>query len=67
MTPVHEQQQGDATKPPGQSGGCVQVQVLGCGTREQEDLGRLLVGELWGRDHGGVVVHFRLEVETHMQ
>lgn len=64
---MHEQQQGDATEPPGQSGGCVQVQVLGFRMREQEDLGRLLVGELWGRDHGGVVVHFRLEVETHMQ
>ena len=62
---MYEQHQGNAPQPPGQSGGCVQVQVCGFGTGEEEDLGGLLVGELRGRDHGGVAVDFRLAVEKH--
>lgn len=63
--PVYEHQKGEATQPPGQSGGRVPVQVLGRRTREQEDLGGLLVGELGGLDRGGVVVNFRLAVKRH--
>ena len=62
---MYEKEQGEATEPPGQSGGRVPVQVLGCGMRKQEDLGGLLVGELRGLDRGGVVVNFRLAVQTH--
>lgn len=67
LSPVYEHQQGEAAQPPGQSDGRVQVQVQACGTREQEDLGGLLVGELGGLDRGGVVVNFRLAVRRHIQ
>ncbi len=60
---MYKQQQGEATEPPGQSGGRVQVQVLCCRTREQENLGGLLVGELRGRYWGGVIVNLRLTAE----
>lgn len=65
LLPVNEQQQGEAPEPPGQSGGRVQVLLLGHRAREQEDLRGLLVGELGGLHRGGVVVNFRL-IEKNM-
>lgn len=47
---MYKEQQGEASQPPGQRGGRIEVQVLGCGMREEEDLGSLLVGELGGLD-----------------
>lgn len=66
LLPVYEDQQGEASEPPRQSVGRVPVQVLRWGTREQEDLGGLLVGELGGLDRGGVVVNFILAVQRQL-
>jgi len=49
-TPVYKQQQSEPAQPPGQRRSSVQVQVLSCGMRKQEDLWGQLVRELWGRD-----------------
>lgn len=58
--PVNQQRQGSAADLPGQSGGCVLVQVSGGRMRKQEDLRGLLIRNRRWLDGGGVVINFHL-------